>query len=542
MKNFKVGLILFLGLVFLTLLTGCGKSEKANTNSSSSQESTAQSQSKEKIVSSKDYNENATVIVGIKGGLLSLDPANYRDRVTESVLRNIFDGLVTRNAKGEVQPLVAESWENPSPTEWIFNIRKGVKFHDGTPLTADDVKFTFDRIITEGGLGGETSPRKGLLGPLKEVQKIDDYRVKFILEEPWPILLKMLPHQQIVPKAYIERVGDKAFAEKPIGAGPFKLVEAKLDERIVLERFDDYYGGSPEMEPVGPAKIKTLVFDVIPEVTTRISALKRGEIQRVHALSPTLVTQLKNDPNIEVKMVDGTRVFMLEMNTKKPPFDNVKVRQAMNYAIDMDTIVEKVLEGYATRLAGPLLANGFGTNPDLKPYPYDPEKAKQLLAEAGYPNGFQLVIDTDQNNREVAEAAAASLRKVGIDANTRVWDFGVLKPLLLNGERQMVMTDWGNSTQDPFDLLNPTIKTNGRGNYSLYSNPRVDELLSKADVELDVEKRKQLYYEAQQIIYEDAPWVFGYQLKEIEAGVKDLQGWEPSADGMLYMPDAYMVK
>lgn len=478
--------------------------------------------------------ESAAIVVGIKGPVLSVDPANHRDRITESVLRNIFDGLVTRDEKGEVQPQIAESWENPSPTEWLFHLRKDVKFHDGTPLTAKDVKFTFDRIITEKAIDGESSPRKGLLGPLAEVQVVDDYTVKFVLSEPWPILLKMLPHQQIIPKDYVEKVGTKGFIEKPIGAGAFKLVEAKLDERIVLERFDDYYGGA--------AKFKSLIFDVVPENSSRIAALQAGEAHRIHALQPTLVPQLQNDTNIEVKMVDGTRVYALEMNTQKAPFDNVKVRQAMNHAINMDLILEKVLGGYATRLAGPMLSNAFAINTDLKPYEFNPEKAKQLLAEAGYPNGFSVVIDTDGNNKEVAEAAAAMLRDIGIDATTRVWDLGVLKPMLLKGERQMFMGDWGNSTQDPYDFLNPKLLTADRGNYSLYSNPKVDELLKNGSVELDSDKRAAMYKDAQQIIYDEAPWVFGYSLKEIEASVKSLKDWSPSPDGMFNMQKTWLEK
>lgn len=482
----------------------------------------------------KGGTEQSVVAVGIKDPVLSLDPANHRDRVTESVLRNMFDPLVVADANGEIQPKIAESWKQETPTEWVFHLRKGIKFHDGSDLTADDVRFTFDRIIKKGGMDGESSPRKGLIDPLKEVQVVDPYTVKLVLTQPWPILLKMLPFQQIVPKAYITKVGTKGFREKPIGSGAFKFVEAKLDERIVMEAFDQYYEGAP--------KIKKLVFDVIPETSSRVAALQTGEVQRIQAVPSSLVQQLQNNQNIEIKMVDGTRVFMLEMNTKKVPFDNVKVRQAMNYGIDMDLIVKQTLGGFGKRLAGPMLDNVFGINKSLKPYEYNPDKAKKLLAEAGYPNGFKVVIDTDANNKEVAESAASQLRKIGVEATTRVWDIGVLKPMLLKGERQMFMGDWGNSTLDPYDFLNPKLKTKDRGNYSLYSNPHVDQLLEQAEKEMDQAKRKSMYEEAQQIIYDEAPWVFGYSLKEIEAGLKQVKGWEARSDGMLYMSKAYVEK
>lgn len=474
-------------------------------------------------------NENATIITGIKNPIETLDPANHRDRVTESVIRNLFDGLVTKDENGEVQPMIAESWENPTPTEWIFKIREGIQFHDGSDLTADDVVYTFNRIITEGAMEGASSPRKGLLGTMKEVTKEDDFTVKFTFESPWPIFLKMLPHQQIVPKKYIEEVGEVEFREHPIGAGPFKFVEAKLDERIVLERFEEYYGNV--------AKVKNLVFDIIPETSSRVAALQAGEVQRIHAVTPSLAEELKKDPDLEVKSVNGTRVAMIEMNTQNKPFDDVNVRKAMNHAVDMDKIVSSLFGEYGVRLAGSMLPGSFSENTDLKPYAYDPEKAKALLKEAGYEDGFSVVIDTIDEHKEVAEAVASELRKINIDANTRIWDVGVLKDLLLKGERQMSVMDWGNSTMDPYDILNPKLKTGDRGNYSLYSNEKVDELLVNGEIELDEGKRAEMYKEAQQIIYDDAPWVFGYALKEIEAGTINLQNWKPNSDGMLYMSE-----
>lgn len=477
----------------------------------------------------KEKNENASVVMGIMNPVETLDPANHRDRVTESVLRNLYDGLVTRDAMGEIQPMIAESWENPNPTEWLFKIREDVKFHDGSDLTVDDVVFTFNRIIKEKAMGGESSPRNGLLGPLSKVEKADDSTVKFTFDSPWPIFLKMLPHQQIVPQKYIEEVGDDEFRKNPVGAGPFKLVEAKLDERIVLERFENYYGNVP--------KVKNLVFDVIPETSSRVSALQAGEVQRIHGVTSSLADELKNNPDITVKSVDGTRVNMVEMNTTKAPFDDVNVRRAMNHAIDMEKVISSIYGEYATRLAGPMLSNSFALNTDLKPYEFDPEKAKKLLKEAGYGDGFSVVIDTTDEQKEVAEAIASELRSIDIDAKTRVWDIGVLKDLLLKGERQMYVMNWGNSTLDPYDLLNPKLKTDDRGNYSLYSNKEVDRLLEEGEAELDEGKREEIYKTAQQIIYDDAPWVFGYSLEEIDAGASNLENWEPYPDGMLYMRD-----
>src|SRR5699024_1767009 len=310
--------------------------------------------------SNGDNNESASALIGIAGSVETLDPANHRDRTTESVLRNIFDGLVRIGEDGEIEPLIAESWENPSPTEWIFKIKDGVKFHDGSDLTVDDVIFTFERIINEGAMGGETSPRQGLLGTLEKVEAVDETSVKFIFESPWPIFLKMLPHQQIIPKAYLEEVGDEEFRENPIGAGPFKFLEANLDDRIVLEKFEDYYGGAPNID--------FLVFDVIPETSSRVSALQAGEVHRIHALSPTLADEISVDQNIEVKDINSTRAYMAEMNVNIEPFDNVQVRKAMNHAVDMETIIESIFGEYALRLPGPMLTDSFAHNDELEFY------------------------------------------------------------------------------------------------------------------------------------------------------------------------------
>lgn len=511
--------IFLLAVVFLLTLVvaACGSSDKGTSGDDTGTDSNAESSS----------GENKSVIIGIGASVETLDPANYRDRTTESVLRNIFDGLVMPGEDGETIPLIAESWENPTPTEWVFKIKDGVKFHDGSDLTVEDVVFTFERVLNEGAMGGETSPRQGLLGPMEKIEAVDDSHVKFTFEDPWPIFLKMLPHQQIIPKAYLEEVGDEEFRKSPIGAGAFKFVEGNLDDRVVLEKFEDYHNGVQEID--------FLVFDVIPETSSRVSALQAGEVQRINALSPTLATELMNDDSIEVKDVNSTRAYMTEMNTQMAPFDNPEVRRAMNYAVDMDNIIDSIFGDYAVRLPGPMLTDSFAHKDDLEPYDYDPEKAKDILKAEGLEDGFSLIIDTEEKNKEVAEAIAADLRAIGIDASSRVWDLAVLREMLLDGERQMYVGDWGNSTLDPYDFLNPKIKTDDRGNYSQYSNSRVDELLELGDVEQDEAKREEYYIEAQEIIFDEAPWIFGYTVKEIEAGHANLKGWSPSADGMLNM-------
>ncbi len=326
--------------------------------------------------------DTITVGLGIDK-IITLDPGNYRDRDTETVIRNIFDALVTRTWDGNVVPEIAESWESPDPQTYLVRIRDGVKFHNGETLTTDDVVFTFNRVLAENGIGGLTSPRKGLLGPLQSVEKVDEKTVKFTLQTPFPVFMQALCHFQIVPKAYVEEVGDEEFASKPIGTGPYKLVEAKLNEQVVMEKFEDYYGGSPDITPVGTAKIKTAIFRMMPDPATRVAALKAGEIQIADKLPPDMAKGLQGDSTVKVQSVPGTRVYGIELCLTKPPFDDVRVRQALNYAVDWDAILNSIYEGHGERVATAFLPSGFGFNPNLKPYEYNPEKAVELLRAAG---------------------------------------------------------------------------------------------------------------------------------------------------------------
>ncbi|EKP94071.1 family 5 extracellular solute-binding protein [Thermaerobacter subterraneus DSM 13965] len=324
-----------------------------------------------------------TLVVGLRADrILSLDPAAYRDRDTETVIRNIYDGLVTRTPDGRVVPEIAESWEQPDPTTYVFKLRRGIKFHNGEDLTADDVVFTFQRILAEDGLDGQPSPRKGLVEPLESIEKVDDYTVRMKLANPSAAFVQLLVHTQIVPKDYVEEVGSAGLSAKPVGAGPFRFVEGSLDGQIVLERFDDYYGGSPDLPPVGPAKLQRVVFRMMPEPATRIAALQNGEVHIIQEVPPDLVAQLEKDPNVQVKVTQGTRLYMIELNNKV--LTDPRVRQALNYAIDWDAILKELYKGHAHRVATALLPSGFGYDESLQPYPYDPEKAKQLLREAGY--------------------------------------------------------------------------------------------------------------------------------------------------------------
>lgn len=325
-----------------------------------------------------------SLVVGLRTDRLqSLDPANHRDRDTETVIRNIYDGLVTRTPDGQIVPELAESWEQPDSTTYVFKLKQGVKFHDGTEMTADDVVFTFERILAPDGIDGQQSPRLSLVGPIKKIEKVNEYAVRFELEHPFPTWLQLLPHTQIVSKAYVEKVGtSQALSEKPMGTGPFKFVRGQVDSEIVLERFDDYYGGADALTPVGPAQLKTVTFRMIPEPSTRVAALKAGEVHIIQEVPIDQIDALRADSNIKVLTTQGTRLYMIELNNKV--LTDARVRRALNHAIDWEAILNEIYGGRAHRVATAMLPSGFGYDPTVAPLSYDPDLARRLLQEAGY--------------------------------------------------------------------------------------------------------------------------------------------------------------
>jgi len=484
------------------------------------------------IASPKD-----TIVVGLYQDVLNLDPANHRNRTSETVIRNMFDGLVTRGPDMKIVPEIAESWKWLDTLTCEFKIRKGITFHNGEALTAEDVEFTFNRIIKEGGMDGESSPRKGLLGPLESVEMVDDYTVVFKLSEPWTVLLKMLPHQQIVPKDYLEEVGSEEFRKNPIGAGPFKFVEGKLNERIVLERFDDYYGGSPDLPPVGAAPLKRVIFEVLPESSTRVAALLSGGCDIIQNVPTADVPRIEKNPNCKIKYSKGTRANYLEMNLTKPPFDDIKVRKAINHAFNRELLIEVLYNGEGSIFAGPLFPYEAMFDASLIPYKYDPELAKALLEEAGYPDGFSLVLDTETDFKEPAEIVAGMLSEVGIDCTVRLWEWGVLKPLLLKGERTLLLNTWGSSILDPVGYVDAKFLTDGRGNYSKYSNPEVDSLIAEGSTTVDPDKRKVIYKKMQKIINDECFYI-GWSIDDLTGCSADLIDWEPIPDSRINLHDA----
>jgi len=304
-----------------------------------------------------------------------------------------------------------------------------------------------------------------------------------------------------------------------------------------MERFADYYGGSPAIPPAGPAQVDRVIFRILPENATRVAALLAGEVDIINDLPPSAMRQVEASRNAQVMRVNGTRTFFVALNLAKPPFNDVRVRRALNHALDKAPIISRVLSGTATPLRGVMSPDSFAFNPDLPEYRFDLDRARALLTEAGVAQGTEMVIDTPGATREIAEAIAALLSRTGLRVRTQLWEGAVLNPLWMNAERRrerdMYLISWGNASLDPSDIMLPTLRTGGRGNASGFSNAEVDRLLDAAEVEADQERRRDMYRRAQQIVAEQAPWIFLWLPQDLYGVSRRIEGWRPQADSRI---------
>lgn len=484
----------------------------------------------------------AEIRIGFSQDAQTLDPGNHRNRETETIIRNLCDGLLTRDAAMKIVPELAESYRQVDGTTWEFKIHKGMKTHSGAPFTAKDIAFTLQRLTQDNALGGQTSPRKSLLGPVVSAEATDDVTVVVKLKAPWPILPAMLPFQEMLSEAFVKKVGDAAVATQVDCVGPYKLVEWRRGDAVIMERDAGYFGGAKDIPPVGPAKADRVIFKIIPENATRVAALLAGEVDIVNELPPSALKQVEASDKAAVAAVNGTRTFFVAINMAKKPFDDPRVRKALNHSVDRKLIIDKILNGRATALNGVMSPDAFAFNAALPEYKYDPALAKKLLAEAGHPNGIELTIDVTGAFKPTAEAVAALMARAGIKANVQVWEGAVLSPMWnaadKRKDRDLYLTSWGNGALDPSDIMVPTLRSGGRGNSAGYSNAKVDALLDGAETEQDQAKRAQIYKDAQSMVNADAPWIFLWLPQDLYGVSKRLKGWKPQADSRINLHDA----
>src|SRR5262250_3851872 len=322
-----------------------------------------------------------TLVVALVAHAPTLDPHMHFKRVGILVNVNMFDSLLHRNTKLEFEPSLATSWKAVSDTQWEFKIRKGVRFHNGDIMTAEDVKYSFDRVLDPK----KKSPQYGNIRAIKDVRVVDPETIVITTDKPFPLLLERLTFFCIVPKKHVESVGDQAFGTTAaVGTGPWKFVEWKRDQLIRLEAFDQHWRGKPPF--------RQLIFRAIPEVATQVAEIKTGGVDIIRNVSADLVPELKTNPQTYVSSTPILRVHSVELDMRVAPFDKKAVRQAANYAIDKQTVVQKLMASLGRPVATTVQPQAFGYDPEVKAYPYDPKKAKELLTQAGYASGVDVTL------------------------------------------------------------------------------------------------------------------------------------------------------
>lgn len=471
--------------------------------------------------------QEVVVNYGLTMKLSTLDPYETTDTLTKSVLAHIYEKLVEFDENMVPSPCLATKWEvSADGRTWTFELRKGVKFHDGTPFNAEAVKYSFEKILNPEN----QYQRRSIYEMIERIDVIDEYKVAFTTKEPFGAFLAQLanPSGVIVSPTASEKWGRQEFGSHPVGTGPFKFVEWKAGQDVIVERFSEYWGGET-------SNIDRIVFKPVPEDGTRAMMLETGELDVAYAVAPADAVRLKDKPNLALVRVPSTRLMYIMMNNAKPPFNDVRVRQALNYAVDKQAIVDRLLHGFGTVADSPIPPTVW---PHVKAgvYEYNPEKAKQLLKEAGLEKGFKAKLWTPVGrytmDAQVAEAVADYLRAVGVQVEFSTKEFATLvaeaKKPVNESQLEMALFAWGTESADSdyaLRLVYHSSEWAPKGyNRFFYKNPEVDALLIEGMVNTDQAKRKEAYEKAQKLIWEDAPFIYLHTMDMSTVHNKRLQG------------------
>ncbi len=454
-----------------------------------------------------------------------LELAEVADKNASNASWPLYNSLVWIDETGKVAPMLAESWELADDgTVYTMKLRQGVTFHNGDPFTADDVIFSWKR----GSQPEMPYSDKWLLA--KSIEKIDDFTIKITTEGPQPLFLSQVAWNWggMLPKNHIEKVGEEAFARHPIGTGPFRFVKWLKGDRIVYEANPDYW---IEDQP----KVQEVIFRPIPESATRVAAIQTGQIDIAARLSAEEATSLEGNPNVKVITYPIDRVYYIAFNNlttgKGLPTESPLVRQAMNYAVDVEIIIDALFNGHGRQATGFVSTVNWVHDKELKPFGYDPDKARELLAEAGYPDGFEMDFACPSgsyaNFEQVCEAIQGFLGEVGIQTTLELMESGKYWDLEAKKELPPLFGDsWADTTGESFGRLEGALG-GMNASYSAWSDPKIDELLGKIKTTMDDEARAQLYIELQRYMQESPPFIYLYEPVTFEAINPKVQNYRP---------------
>ena len=485
----------------------------------------------------QDRSKTKEVVIGLGAEPRTMLAVTIVDWTTNNMLEHIYDRLLDRDAKTlKPKPMLATEWKIVNDTTWEFKLRRGVKFHNGEPFDAQSVKATFDYMLDPANKSHYATP--AYWKPVKEIQIVDPYTVRIVTDKPYPSVIDhaSLTDMLVMPAKALKELGPAKLAEKPIGTGPFKFVEWRRDDRLVLERNPDYWQG--------PADVSRVTFRFIPEYSARMAALLSGEIDIMKDVPPHAVETIERSGRAKLRAAVSSRInYLALVNLKPGPMQDVRVRRAMNHAVDVDELITQVLKGRATRMCGPMAP----TNVDYAPvecYKHDPARAQALLKEAGVdPKALSLTLDTPSGryplDKDVSLAIAAQLQRLGIKTNVVVNEWGThLDKIKNRNTGDLFFLGWGPALHGQ-GTIEPLFKA--EGTYASYGNNKVlDDKIARAVTLVDAKARAAAYTELQKLVRDEAPWVFLWQQHDLY-GVAQSVEWTPRADEKVWMYDAKVV-
>lgn len=469
------------------------------------------------------------VVIAVPSEPTTFDAHVFSDQPTYNVMLNVFDTLVERGADMQLRPLLAESYRLLDDRTWQFKLRKGITFTNGEPFNAAVVKWNVERMLDPA----TKSKNIGRVSAIERVDVVDDLTVNIRTKAPYPILDAQLARVlHMMPPRYVQDRGAAHIAANPVGTGPYRVVRWAKDDELVLEANPGYWRGAP--------RIRTVVFKPIPEASARVFALMNGEVDVAAGIPPHLAASIDAGGRAEARKVPSLEVMYAGLYDAVAPTSSKKVRQAINYGVNVDAIVKNVMEGNGERRAGILAREAFGFDPSVKPYPYDPERARQLLREAGYQAGAEFVVNIPTgrylNEKAIGEAIVADLQKIGIKATLRTHEWGNYVAATTSQKLfHMQLQGWGPATLDADDLYSTNLHS--KSPFSHVHDERLDKLVEDGRSTLDKDRRLRIYREVAAHHHEEATHLFLWQSVNIY-GVSRRLTWTPRPDEYLKMYDA----
>jgi len=472
---------------------------------------------------SQKTKENDVLIIGTTRNPATFDPSSSNDIPSNEIIRQIFDTLLVMDYETmEPVPSLAERYalENHADGQLrqirLF-LKQGVLFHNGDEMKASDVKFSLERAAI--------SPQSTTVAAeIEGVDIIDDYQVVIILKEPYAPMLRNLTQTQlaIVSERAVQELGNDAFAQNPVGTGPMKFVKYQAGDRVELTRWDGYWGEAPRM--------RNITFRIITDIMTQILELETGGVDIINSIPAHDIARIEANPNLQVFRRPNTQFNYMGMNNKKAPFNDARVRRAIVHAIDREALIANAWPGVGKLALGPMNSTLWAAAGDqLPPTEYNPEKARQLLAEAGYPNGFSTTLATNELAERVtiAQITRNMLAQVGINVDIQIMEWAAYLDWTARGEHDMFLLGWVVGTGDPHSALEIyNSRSHGTaGNRSFISNPSLDRLLNLARAEMDSAKRYDMYIEAQKIINNEMPVMPTWEGEVLAGARADLRGF-----------------